>query len=80
MRIFLDTNVVMDYLTSRGDEQATEKIFESIDSGGEYRLYLNRLFLYNHLFSRKIPKRKWSKESQTPSSIARDTFWIIRFS
>ncbi len=33
MRIFLDTNVVMDYLTSRGDEQATEKIFESIDSG-----------------------------------------------
>lgn len=34
MRIFLDTNVVMDYLTSRGDEQATEKIFESIDSGG----------------------------------------------
>lgn len=33
MRIFLDTNVVMDYLTSRGDESATEKIFESIDSG-----------------------------------------------
>ncbi|MBQ6750818.1 MAG: PIN domain-containing protein [Bacteroidaceae bacterium] len=33
MRIFLDTNVVLDYLTSRGDEKATGKIFDSIDSG-----------------------------------------------
>lgn len=33
MRIFLDTNVIMDYLTSRGDEEATGKIFDAIDSG-----------------------------------------------
>ena len=33
MRIFLDTNVIMDYLASRGDEEATGKICESIDSG-----------------------------------------------
>lgn len=33
MRIFLDTNVILDYLTARGNEKATKKIFESIDSG-----------------------------------------------
>lgn len=33
MRIFLDTNVVMDYLTSRGDEQATEKILSPLIQG-----------------------------------------------
>ena len=33
MRIFLDTNIVIDYLTARGDITATDKIFESIDEG-----------------------------------------------
>lgn len=33
MRIFLDTNVIMDYLTSRGDEKVIGKIFDSIDFG-----------------------------------------------
>ena len=33
MRIFLDTNVIMDYLTSRGDVEIIGKIFRSIDSG-----------------------------------------------
>lgn len=28
MRVFLDTNVIMDYLTSRGDEKSNVKIFE----------------------------------------------------
>ncbi len=30
MRIFLDTNVILDYLTARGNEKATKIIFESI--------------------------------------------------
>ena len=33
MRIFLDTNVILDFLTSRGNKKAIEKIFNSIDSG-----------------------------------------------
>ena len=57
MRIFLDTNVVMDYLTSRGDEATTDKIFETIDNGentgfisvGSYYTitYLTERFLKN---------------------------------
>ena len=33
MRLFLDTNIVIDYLTARGDVTATDQIFESIDEG-----------------------------------------------
>ncbi|MBQ9640513.1 MAG: PIN domain-containing protein [Bacteroidaceae bacterium] len=33
MRIFLDTNVIMDYLSSRGNVEAANKIVESIEEG-----------------------------------------------
>lgn len=33
MRVFLDTNVVMDYLSGRGDVEATNKLFEGIIDG-----------------------------------------------
>lgn len=33
MKIFLDTNIVMDYLTSRGDTESVNRIFQQIESG-----------------------------------------------
>lgn len=33
MRIFLDTNVVMDYLASRGDVESVNTIFSQIENG-----------------------------------------------
>lgn len=33
MRIFLDTNVVMDYLASRGDVESVNSIFHQIENG-----------------------------------------------
>ncbi|MCQ2257936.1 MAG: PIN domain-containing protein [Bacteroidaceae bacterium] len=33
MKIFLDTNVVMDYLASRGDVESVSKIFNQIENG-----------------------------------------------
>jgi|GEM_PF-3017053 predicted nucleic acid-binding protein len=45
MRIILDTNVILDYLTARGNEKATKKIFELIDSGEN--MGLHRLGIMN---------------------------------
>lgn len=64
MRIFLDTNVVKDYLTSRGDESATEKIFESIDSG-EHMGFLSIGSLYTIIYlTERFLKDKGMKNPQ----------------
>lgn len=57
MRIFLDTNVVMDYLASRGDVESVSRIFRQIEEGKHsafisigsfYTItYLTEIFLKN---------------------------------
>ncbi len=62
MKIFLDTNVVMDYLASRGDVESVSRIFKQIEEGAHsafisicsfYTItYLTEIFLKNKGFEK----------------------------
>lgn len=62
MKIFLDTNVVMDYLASRGDVESVNSIFKQIEDnvhsafisiGSFYTItYLTEIFLKNKGFEK----------------------------
>lgn len=62
MKIFLDTNVVMDYLASRGDVESVNRIFKDIEDnvhsafisiGSFYTItYLTEIFLKNKGFEK----------------------------
>lgn len=62
MKIFLDTNVVMDYLASRGDVESVNSIFKEIEDrihiafisiGSFYTItYLTEIFLKNKGFEK----------------------------
>lgn len=75
MKIFLDTNVVMDYLASRGDVESVNSIFKQIEDsvhssyisiGSFYTItYLTEIFLKNKGFEKaeRIQKLRDTLES-----------------